>query len=209
MHIVLLIIIFIVCISIYLVWTSFIFVGKIDCNDKMGIIDGGLSNTYPNIICQENSFSKKTEQKTHGDCLIDFTFNCNPNAIVYYYNAENNEGKITNERIISGLDWMVENSVGKVNLSLSNKKEYPELKQWIENHKHIIKVYASYNNLHNSNDYPAMFENVYGSGMDRNIGYKSIDIQYRSNRILVFHSLSDFKVYQGNSFLSIITMMKN
>ena len=159
---------------------------------------------------------KKKRERKKQDCgivdfyyVLEYFFQCNDNANVYYYNAENAEGKITNDGIINGLNWMVKNSVKKVNISLSNKKKYLELEKWIDEHKDTIKVFASYNNVHNTNDYPAMFKNVYASGTDSNIDYKSIDFHYRSNRIVMCHGLKRIMLYRGNSFLSVYSMMKN
>ena len=47
---------------------------------------------------------------------------------------------------------MSNNSVQRVNLSLSTKSYSSELSDWIKAHKNI-KVYASYNNFINTNDY--------------------------------------------------------
>lgn len=207
--IVCLIVILLIFILIYLVWNFLIFIGKIDSDEKIGIIDGGLSKSYTSVVSIESESEKNVEHETHGDSLLEFIFQCNDNANVYYYNAENAEGKITNDGIVNGLNWMVENSVKKVNISLSNKKKHLELEKWIDEHKNTIKVFASYNNVHNTNDYPAMFKNVYASGTDNNIDYKSIDFHYRSNRIVMCHSLKRIMLYQGNSFLSVYSMMKN
>ncbi len=69
-------------------------------------------------------------------------------------------------------------------MSLSTKSYSTELSDWIKAHKNI-KVYASYNNFMNTNDYPAKYEFVYACGYDSRIVYKNIDIKYNSNRIIM------------------------
>ena len=79
------------------------------------------------------------------------------------------------------------------------------MEEWIALHRNQIQVYASYNNLKNSYDYPAMYSHVIGSGSE-NIEYKECDKKYRGN-VVVF--LPKMKVYSGNSFLSLITMLES
>ena len=125
---------------------------------------------------------------------------------MYYFDASNNEGKIETKGIIEGLEWMVDNSVEKVNISLSTKTMNNELKSWIKDHNEIL-IYASYNNRINSYDYPAMYPKVYASGTDSRINYKDIDIKYKNNNIIILPNV--FKIYHGNSYLSIISMLNN
>lgn len=175
-----------------------------DCLDSVGIIDGNLSIKYDNINYSENiCFDSKNI--THGDEIIQFILNCQSNIEVYYYDASNQDGEVYNDSIIQGLEWMLNNNVKRVNISMSNKVKHDSLQNWIEEHKEI-RVFASYNNKLNSYDYPAMYAGVYGSGSNKKISYKDIDINYCSNDILVINN--GIKVYYGNSFLSVLTMLK-
>lgn len=100
---------------------------------------------------------------------------------------------------------MLSNDVKRVNISMSNKVKNDSLQNWIAEHKEI-RVFASYNNKFNSYDYPAMYPGVYASGSSRKISYKDKDINYCSNNILVINN--GIKAYHGNSFLSVISMLK-
>lgn len=79
---------------------------------------------------------------------------------IYYFDSRTENDKITADSIISGLEWMKSNDVKYVNISLSSKKKSEELSNWISDNKDTISVYASYNNLTQSFDYPAMYDDV-------------------------------------------------
>jgi glutamate dehydrogenase/leucine dehydrogenase len=96
------------------------------------------------------------------------------------------------------------NNIKKVNVSLSSKEYNQELNDWISTHKDVIQIYASYNNLINSYDYPAMYNNVIASGSNNNVEYKAIDINYKKSKIFY---IPNIKLYNGNFFLSLITML--
>ncbi len=51
-----------------------------------------------------------------------------------------------------------------------------------------------------------MYSGVYASGSSRKIKYKDIDINYCSNNIFVINN--GIKAYHGNSFLSVLSMLK-
>lgn len=202
-HIILAIII-VICLFVIIFNSSVVLVVKVNCNVKVGIIDSSLSKTYENINFNEGT-SFSSEKETHGDKMIEFTKNCQKNIELYYYDAQNIEGYIDTESILKGLDWMVEHSVERVNLSLSNSVKHEELQKWILEHKQI-KVFASYNNKLNSFDYPAMYDDVIASGTNSKVDYKDIDIKYNSSTIVVISE--DLNIYKGNSYLSILTMLK-
>lgn len=63
------------------------------------------------------------------------------------------------------------------------------------------QIYASYSNLKNSIDYPAMYKNVIGCGYAKGELNKAIDNMYKSNRIIVWNN--GLAYYKGNSSLSI------
>lgn len=194
-----------VCIIVYLLNSYFTVINTKDCRDRIGIIDTKLSKNYEGVIFSDNTRLNNFE-KTHGDEMLSFLFKCQNNAELYYYDASSDEGVISTNSIIEALNWMANNSVSRVNLSLSNKIKHEELQSWILEHKNI-KVYASYNNKLNSYDYPAMYNNVYGSGSNTQINYKNIDFQYKNSNIIIFPNI--FKLYKGNSYLSIISMLSD
>lgn len=200
----------IVLFSLLLIFISFLIVNKLvifssqtQCTEKVGIIDSSLSQFYYNITTNDGAnFSIKT--KTHGDKMIEFALNCQKNCNLYYYDAQNATGNITTESILQGLDWMAKHSVTRVNISLSSKHKTDDLQNWINSHNEIT-VFASYNNMINSFDYPAMYDNVIASGSNNKINYKRNDIKYKSNTICLVSN--KFKIYRGNSYLSILSML--
>ena len=184
---------------------SFTIINKSLDIETCGIIDGyGTSN--PNHVIFNNLPKTLNGSSTHGDKMIQFAQKYRPNANLYYFDASDEAGIIKTENIIQGLEWMSENSIKKVNLSLSTKSYSEELSQWIQMHKNI-KIYASYNNNLNTNDYPAKYDNVFASGFDSRISYKSIDIKYKNNRVILLSK--NIKFYKGTSYLSIISMFKD
>lgn len=183
---------------------SVVFVIHTECPDSVGIIDGNISIKHDNIIYSENTYiNNKTI--THGDEMIQFIHNCQSDIEVYYYDASDQNGEVYTDSIIEGLEWMLSNNIKRVNISMSNKVKHDLLQNWISEHKEI-KVFASYNNKLNSYDYPAMYAGVYASGSSRKINYKEIDINYCSNNILVINY--GIKIYHGNSFLSVHSMLR-
>ena len=168
----------------------------------IGIIDGPITKISGRFVSYNSSdFSS---QKTHGDMLIKFARALNEEVKIYYFNANNSSGKIDTEGIMHGLNWMDQHDVKKINISLSSKVKSAEFQDWISNHREI-KVFASYNNLLNSIDYPAMYMGVYGSGTKTKIKYKDIDKVYRSDEIVILPDL--FHVYKGNSYLSLLSTL--
>lgn len=191
-----------VCISIT-ISNSFVIIKGTNSNDRIGIIDTNLSQKS-NMITYSNNTKFNGSEETHGDKLIEFIKKCQKTYDLYYYDATDNDGNIKTQKIIEGLEWMQSNSVKRVNISLSNKVKHKDLETWIDNHNDI-KVFVSYNNKYNSFDYPAMYENVIASGCDNRINYKAIDYKYKSNKIIIWPNI--IKVYTGNSYLSVLSML--
>lgn len=171
---------------------------EIDC---YGIIDVYLCNSYEKVTYSGDIYA---ENETHGDYLIHFSNDKNYNGAIYYYPAVDDNGKTTSETVLDGLKWMEKNNVAKVNISMSTKFYSSELEEWIKEHPQI-QIYCSYNNLVNTYDYPAMYENVIGSGISKDIEYKDNDKKYHSNRIILFNKGVHF--YKGNSFLSLNSLL--
>ena len=100
---------------------------------------------------------------------------------------------------------MKEYGVNRINISLSSKVYSTQLQEWIDNNPDII-VYASYNNKVNTFDYPAMYENVIASGeKNSKIEFKKNDVKYKSKKII---SIRNKQLYNGNSYLSLISMFE-
>lgn len=157
---------------------------------NIGIIDGLLSEDIinsNNITSIEKYYDTfDTTTNTHGDNLLQFIKSFAPNAKIYYYNAYTKEGNISSDSIISGLEWMKENKVDIINISLSTKICSEKLQNVISNNISEYKIYSSFNNKINSYDYPAMFENVFGVGVPNKINLNYIDYKFKSNKIFVF-----------------------
>lgn len=180
----------------------------VDYNDfsnvdvKVGIVDDALSTESKCVIEKNNKrLSKNT---SHGDTLLDFIEDAS-NIQVYYYDALNKNGKIDSESIIDGLEWLKSKDVTFINISLSSKKISKKLEKWLnENPK--IKVFSSYHNNIQSADYPSMYNNVTGSGVNSIVMDGDKDKIYRTNRIFL---PKKGKFYHGNSYLSILTMLEH
>ncbi len=175
----------------------------IQTKQVIGVIDGKLSN-YNDIITKSNIKDYTNDEITHGDQILNFVKEiCN--AKVAYYDASDVLGKVETEQIILGLEWMKKNHIKYVNISLSSNKYDKDLDDWISENKNDVIVFASYNNIANSFDYPAMYEDVIGSGIDSNIVKKDNDVLYSSNNIIINYNFN--KNYQGNSYLSMISLL--
>ena len=175
-------------------------------NDEItiGIIDGYYTVNLDNIIY--NTKPKDNVDKTHGDNMIEFAKRIDNKIKIYYYDATDIDGKIDSNNIILGLEYLKKNNVKIVNISLSSKKYSSQIQSWINNNPEI-KIYASYNNLANTYDYPAMYEGVIGCGKRKKIKYKEIDNVYASQELIIFPQI--LKTYKGNSYFSLYDAIIN
>lgn len=169
----------------------------------IGIIDGQITIKVENVVY--NRINEELKQKQHGDYMVEFAKKVNPSVKIEYFDATNENGIINTEKILEGLDYLKEKDVKIINLSLSTKKYSSDIQDWV-NKNTDIKVYASYNNLENSYDYPAMYENVYGCGKKGKIKTKENDYMYTSNKIVLLNDIKN--KYEGNSYLTIYTSIK-
>lgn len=191
--------------TILIINSQFTITHKKNVNKAIGIIDGSYTKKYSNVVYNTNP--KEEFAETHGDSMIDFAKKLSDNVEIYYYDATNIEGKIDSNNIILGLEYMKDKNIDIINISLSSKKYSSEIESWIKSNPEI-KVYASYNNLANTFDYPAMYEETIGVGKrNSNISYKEEDKVYFNNRIIILPNL--FKVYEGNSYLSLYEILNN
>ncbi len=175
---------------------------KNSINEKIGIIDDGLYRTYEDIELDQ-TYEMLTEG--HGDRIVQFLRDAGYNGKIYFFGASAESGMIRSENILKGLQWMKRKGIGVINISLSSLYYDAQIETWI-NDNPSIKVYASYNNLANSFDYPAMYKSVIGSGKRNGITYKNIDKTYRNNNVLII-SKKGLRLYKGNSFLSLISIL--
>lgn len=183
----------------YLMFFEYRIVFKVKDYRKIGIIDGAYTTVFDNV--NYNTEPKENNgELTHGDYMLEFLNNSSENIEAYYYDASSEEGKINTENILSALEYLKQKEVEVINMSISSKYYSADIESWIKDNSHI-KVFASYNNLINSIDYPAMYEEVYGSGKKVDIEFKDKDYTYFTNKVIVFPHLS--KVYEGNSYLSL------
>lgn len=169
---------------------------------SMGIIDGDLSIEHDNIL--NNVSMLKNGEMQHGDQILSFLEKYNKDIKVVYYDAEI-DGKISTETLIAGLKWMLTHNIDNVCISLSSDFYSDTLESWINEHKNEITIYASYNNLYNSLDYPAQYTNVIGVGSDSKVIYKEKDIQCRTNNIILIDE--KIHLYSGNSYLAPLQMI--
>jgi len=186
--------------------SQYLLIKPIDKTCAIGIIDSKLTKDYDNIICNKYNTGLETVL-THGDIMIGFAKKYCPNIKIYYFDATNENNKIDSKSIINGLEWMIKNQVKVVNLSLSSKVYNQDIVGWIDSHVNDITIFASYNNLQQTSDYPAMYTNITGSGVKNNIAKKNIDIIYHSNKIRFYNDFS--RKYDGNSYLSVKTTIDN
>lgn len=149
------------CVNLLMNNYIFIFSKNPDTNDSYGVIDGNVTRLYDNVLYSSSNIVENQKQ-THGDSMCEFISNFYGDYKVYYFNAQES-GKITDESIILGLEWMKEKNIKKVNISLSNKVYSASLQEWITKNRKCITVYASYSNEKNTYDYPAMYKDVVGS----------------------------------------------
>ncbi|MBM7615494.1 S8/S53 family peptidase [Alkaliphilus hydrothermalis] len=172
----------------------------------IGIIDAQLSTGYDNVVTNSTGIIN-SQIKTHGDRLISFANKYCPSLKIYYYDATNDNGSVDTNGLLSGLKWMKNKGVKHINISMSSNIFSDDLQNFIEENDKDIKIYASYHNLEQTLDYPAMYKYVIASGKKSRIAFKANDIQYKSNNIVLLSN--GIKKYSGNSFLSIMTTIND
>ncbi len=90
-----------------------LFVKQVSTKSTIGIIDGSISSPFKEHIIfgsfSDNNNNNNENNESHGENMIDFAQNFNKKIEIYYFDATNNDGKISTEAIIEGLDWFKEN----------------------------------------------------------------------------------------------------
>lgn len=166
--------------------SEYVFWDKKDTKKVIGIIDGRLTHKSEIITITNNEINrqnKNDEDREHGDLIVEFIEKAS-DAKVAYYDASDADGKISTDSIIEGLNWMKENNIEYVNISLSGSKYSDDLQEWF-NENQQIHVYASYNNVSNTFDYPAMYQNVIASGNNKDVMHKENDVYYKANKVVI------------------------
>lgn len=175
-----------------------------DTKKVYGIIDGTLGMEHFNVLDSNRTWKTKSKMG-HGDAVLKFMGNVAPEISFYYYDAETEYG-ILSENIIDGLQWMLENDVDAVSISLSSKYYSAELEDWIAQNSNKIQIYASYSNEANTFDYPARYDNVIGVGTVDTPETGNKDVIYKTNNLVIMDS--KIKFYKGNSYLVPYTMIQ-
>lgn len=201
---ILIVIIAILLMNLVYIYQNFIFFGTLPTTqiDRMGIIDGNITSEYSNSIHYYGN--KSDEENSHGESLIDYLKHRGYNGEIYYYSAEDENGGISSNSIISGLNWLKDNDITKINISLSSKYKSEELEEWIINNPQIT-IFCSYNNQINSLDYPAMMNGTIASGCSNKINYKNNDKKYKTSKLIIWNE--GLHYYNGNSYLSLETLL--
>lgn len=172
---------------------------------SLGVIDGHLSGRKDNIIEDNINSYQNNNTHTHGDKVLEFVKKYAENQQIYYFDAERYD-KISSTSIIDGLEWMKKRGVKNVSISLSSRFYSAELDNWLNDNRNDITVYASYNNLSNSLDYPAMYKRVIGVGANLK-NMKQGDWSFKSRKMIVY-SKRGISYFNGNSFLAPYVMIK-
>ncbi len=195
-------ILFIIVIS-YFICQKIYFVkpGNYSSIEVVGIIDDSLyENCNENVIYEGEIIEDK---KSHGQDMLNYMESIGYTNTIYYFSAEKSDN-INSDSIIEGLEWMKDNGIKRVNISMSSKKKSQDLVEWISNNSDI-KIFCSYNNIVNTYDYPAMIDGTISSGSNVEVNYKVSDVVYKSNDVIVLNNGVHY--YKGNSYLSIMTML--
>ncbi|MCD8125244.1 MAG: hypothetical protein LUE23_09500 [Lachnospiraceae bacterium] len=82
----------------------------------IGIIDGKLFQEHGNIV--DSISDTADDELRHGDYLLNFLELYDDKIQVIYYCAES-DGEITTDNIIEGLNWMADNNVEYICISIS------------------------------------------------------------------------------------------
>ena len=128
-----------------------------------------------------------------------------PMADIYPLKILDNNGRSKVDKVIEALDWCIKNNINIINLSFSinvnNSNLYEKINQVTELG---IIVVASYSNLKNTYDYPAMYDNVIGvKGTNKEKVYVDNDIFYAyGEKIVTTNNDGEYIRVSGNSFAS-------
>lgn len=133
------IILFLLVLFLVVVNSKFVLIKSVSSTtyEKIGIIDGHLSENHRNIVM--SNMDSLPIEKSHGDKVLDFVSTYNNKISMYYYDAEFH-GKIDSTSLLEGLAWMKDNGVTSVSISLSGKFDDEELETWIEQNSDRIFV---------------------------------------------------------------------
>lgn len=174
----------------------------------IGIIDSSINEDIKSsIFFQSYMNSVPLKEKSHGDNLIGFAKKINKEVTIYYYDASDDRGKINTDAIIEGLEWLKKNNVTNINISLSSTHYSVELEKYIKENNNFFTIFASYNNNKSTFDYPAMYKFVTGVGTKNILEKKDNDIYHNTSTVFIIKK--PFKIYKGNSYISLLETIKH
>lgn len=200
-----LIIIIVITIPLAVAASKFVYVKSTDyC--EIGLIDGKLGSFDPGVVhkISKQDISNLDILSTHGEEMLGFVDNYCNNYSVYYYDASDEFNQLKTTLIIDGLNKLEDTKVKNINLSFSGQLHSPQLEQKLASSSKTI--FASYNNLPNSMDFPAMYDSVIGVGVKNVIDYTENDVTYNNNILIINNNY--FNRYTGNSYLSLLESLK-
>lgn len=175
-------------------------------NVKVAIIDTKVNFTKINYTKEKteiNFISEAEATSDHGTNIAKIILDTAPNVSLISLAAFDEEGNGQVDDVINALEWCYNNNVDIVNMSFSFTIPNDELEAEIKklNDKDILLV-ASYNNLKNTYDYPAMYENVFGAKSSDNN-----DIKVSNNIIYVPSTELDGNSYAAAKLSGIISLI--
>lgn len=155
---------FIVVLIVSLVAISSI-MSQLDTNRvKVGVVDTNMSEDYMlqydicNIMNATESIINNT---THADMVVDVIKKQDDNCEIYLANVLNDENTGNISNVIKALDWLKENEVDVVCMSLTTFEDSEQLQTAISDAQcNGIIVVAACLNYSNEITYPAMYDNV-------------------------------------------------
>ena len=189
----------IIILIIYLLKNNIIIVIPKNKEVTIGIIDFGNVNNKNKLL---GCYCNDSYLFGHGNEMVEFAYLYNEDLNIFYYDATI-DGKIKDSEIANGIKWMMDRGVNIINISLSSKKNSEILLNTIN--EFIDRggiIFASYNNKKSTYDFPAQYDRVKGIGKKEVLKTKEEDRLFNTNKIIIFNK--SFKIYEGNSYLSII-----
>lgn len=151
----------IITISIILIFTT---VFKKQETITIGVIDSNMSQEYiskHNITTIMNDNNQIYNTPTHADMVVDVIKNTNNNCKVLLANVINDNMTCDVSSIIDSLNWLNENNVDIICMSITTLNDNPALKNIIkETLAKDIVIVAACLNYSTIETYPAAYKNV-------------------------------------------------
>ena len=130
---------------------------------KLGVIDTGTNFTegiFSISVCKQNNISQ--DLVGHGTFIVAHLRSLLPNTTIFSINVANEDGEITVETLVEGIDRAINLECNIINISLGIEYDNISLRNKIEEAigMGIIIVSAAGNGYHDVLDYPAQYEGV-------------------------------------------------